>query len=415
MTVIVVTAVFAGSLSVSAAPEQKESNLVTRLEHFCVKCDFGGQVQSGFAGTIVDVGDSDISVTELGRYCYDAVMKKHTLKLVDTDGNLLAQTTVEGGAQNTFIYGKLSSPVTLKANTSYYLLSDEGLGDSYSDGCDNFYGTSAAVAAGYVRYADGAYKTVRFANSGYVGLDMKFTYTPSAEEPSDTAVAFGDDFTTVNYRNDYHSYIGGKIGVGSKDLIVTELGRLFVDGNKQVHNVKIVDAATCKDVVGASVDISGGEAGKFTYVKLETPVVLKANTTYYIMSREYADGDKFAEGDSQFFPVNPDDISLLGRAFFIQGYNDDLGMNYSFVGLNFKYAYADGSSITKDTSSEKPTSSNSLNVNIRKNEKQNKIPTWVWFVAGGAVVVLAAGAVVIVMTVKKSAKNGSNDKQGKTE
>lgn len=244
---------------------------------------------------------------------------------------------------------------------------------------------------------------------------MKFTYTPSAEEPSDTAVAFGDDFTTVNYRNDYHSYIGGKIGVGSKDLIVTELGRLCVDGNKQVHNVKIVDAATCKDVVGASVDISGGEAGKFTYVKLETPVVLKANTTYYIMSREYADGDKFAEGDSQFFPVNPDDISLLGRAFFIQGYNDDLGMNYSFVGLNFKYAYADGSSITKDTSSEKPTSSNSLNVNIRKNEKQNKIPTWVWFVAGGAVVVLAAGAVVIVMTVKKSAKNGSNDKQGKTE
>ena len=49
------------------------------------------------------------------------------------------------------------------------------------------------------------------------------------------------------------------------------------------------------DVAGGAVTVSlpSGTPGTFTYVALASPVVLTANTTYYLISQEVNGGDQF--------------------------------------------------------------------------------------------------------------------------
>lgn len=417
----------------ASAASQISSNMVSSVNSVvagngCVKSDFGGIPTSGFMGTVISVGAYDITVSELGRYCYENSMKSHTLKLVDADGNDLASTTVSGGSYLQFTYGQLSEPVTLSANTNYYLVSEEGNGDYFSDGCDNMYCTSAATAAGYVKYANGKYSTVMFPNSGYLSLDIKFSYTPTVTAGSDTIEAISK-WKTPNVRNDFHSYIGMKIALGSDDLIVSELGRLYIEGNKQEHNLKIVDGVTGKDIPGASATISGGTAGQFTYAKLEAPVTLKANHTYYLMSREYKDGDYFYEGDANFTTTTENDITILGRSYFIFNYGEDLGLNFGFVGINFKYSYANPkvtttkASVAATTTTASPTNADGSFTVATTTKKTSASTTaavvdntgtvggsnnsghaWVFIVITAVVVVAAAGVCVYFFVIKKKVK-----------
>lgn len=102
-------------------------------------------------------------------------------------------------------------------------------------------------------------------------------------------------------KNDYSGWAGVKITVGSLPLKVTDLGRLVITGNTQAHKIKIVDAASGSDVADgeASVEMAGGSEGQFVYTKLNAPVVLNANTSYYIVSQETEGGDKWGDSDTQ--------------------------------------------------------------------------------------------------------------------
>ena len=101
-------------------------------------------------------------------------------------------------------------------------------------------------------------------------------------------------------RNNFSGWVGAKITIGNSDLKVTELGRLFVAGNTQSHKVKIVVAAIGEDLAGSevTVNMAGGSEGKFVYSKLSTPVLLNANTTYYIVSMETKGGDQWGNADT---------------------------------------------------------------------------------------------------------------------
>lgn len=146
-------------------------------------------------------------------------------------------------------------------------------------------------------------------------------------------------------RNNFHSYIGVVIKVGPYDINVTAIGRMFYEGNTQEHNLKLVDAATGEDVVGASVTVQGGEVNKFTYGSLENTVTLKAGQSYYLLSEEHYEGDAFAEHG---FRTDPNgSVVVTGGVFFIPdetqpnyGYNPDAAGEYGFVGLDIKYTVA---------------------------------------------------------------------------
>ncbi len=320
-------------------------NLVAKVDHFGVK-DSGKipalpEDYEGYIGTIVQVGEHALTVTSLGRLFYEGNAQEHTLKIVnaatgaDVEG---ATVTVSGGVVDQFTYGTLATPVTLEANTTYYLLSSERVdGDNFSDWHDVMYSGSAAVCAGYVMQDGEGYTTFRFSNSGYVSLDMQFTYTPVVDVELDEQI---EAFMDINYtiiRNDYHSFIGIKFITGNDTLYVTELGRIYLDGNVQEHAVKLVDGVTFEDVPGANVIVYGGEHEKITYVKLETPVKLQANHPYLLMSREYYEGDTWFEVNAQYLVTDDDDIMVMGGTYFITGYEDIIMLDCGFVGVNMKY------------------------------------------------------------------------------
>jgi uncharacterized delta-60 repeat protein/RHS repeat-associated protein len=94
-------------------------------------------------------------------------------------------------------------------------------------------------------------------------------------------------------------WYGQKITVGSADLAVTDLGRLFLTGNTGTHSMKIVDVATGNDVPGSLVSIAttGGTNLTYQYATLGRPVVLLSGHDYYIVSQETSGGDRWY-GDS---------------------------------------------------------------------------------------------------------------------
>lgn len=158
---------------------------------------------------------------------------------------------------------------------------------------------------------------------------------PEQETYKDT---FVEHYTVNNIRNNFHSWIGMLVRVGDHAVTVTELGRLFFEGNTQEHQIKLVDAQTNEDVPGALVSVRGGTAGQFTYGKLAQPVTLKANHTYYLMSLEFFDGDFFAEGDYQCFGSSA--AECMGPVYYLPDtdtyYPTELA-NAGFVGLDFRY------------------------------------------------------------------------------
>ncbi len=93
---------------------------------------------SGWVGMELRVGSNPLIVSALGRAVLAGNSATHTLKLVRaSDGTEVPGASIAfivSGSPGTFSYGQLTSPVTLTANTSYYLVSSETTtGDRWYD------------------------------------------------------------------------------------------------------------------------------------------------------------------------------------------------------------------------------------------------------------------------------------------
>jgi uncharacterized repeat protein (TIGR01451 family) len=106
---------------------------------------------SGFVGMRFTVGANALTVSALGRLFITGNSGIHTVKLVqaangaDVPGASVSVSMV-GGVSGQFKYVSLGSPVSLQANTAYYLVSQE------ASGGDQWYdtGTVSSTAAGAV-------------------------------------------------------------------------------------------------------------------------------------------------------------------------------------------------------------------------------------------------------------------------
>ncbi|MHB9132788.1 MAG: type II secretion system protein [Armatimonadota bacterium] len=91
-----------------------------------LRTDYGAYV-----GYYFTVGDSPITITQLGRIFVTGNSQSHTLMIVKTTGwTAAAQATITmvAGTNNTFQWVTLPSPVTLTANTQYAFISSETVG-----------------------------------------------------------------------------------------------------------------------------------------------------------------------------------------------------------------------------------------------------------------------------------------------
>lgn len=87
---------------------------------------------TGWVGYRFRVGDSALTVNKLGRWVISGNSQTHTVKLVDITGADVSGGSVtvatSGATAGAFAYTTLSSPVTLAANSYYFLLTQETSG-----------------------------------------------------------------------------------------------------------------------------------------------------------------------------------------------------------------------------------------------------------------------------------------------
>lgn len=94
------------------------------------------------------------------------------------------------------------------------------------------------------------------------------------------------------FRNDFTGQVGMKLTVREHEMIVSEIGRFFVEGNRETHRLALLDeagnmlASTNITMRSTQVEPSG-----FQYALLEKPVTLSPDQTYYVVSRERRGGD----------------------------------------------------------------------------------------------------------------------------
>jgi hypothetical protein len=101
------------------------------------------------------VGGSPLNVTALGRYVISGNGGTHTLKLVSASNgadvpNSSVSVSLSGATAGQFKYAALGSPITLSANTSYYVVSQE------SSGGDQWADDTTSVTTSGVASCDGA-------------------------------------------------------------------------------------------------------------------------------------------------------------------------------------------------------------------------------------------------------------------
>ena len=293
----------------------------------------------GFAGMQIVVGRRDLTLTKIGRYVDgDRLMRDHQLILTNISDNFrLAEATLAAGdvtgrkSPLGFVYVDLNEPYTLEAGRTYFVGSTEEEQNSADPGAfDPSFGFasdvpiletgSAVEILGPVKIEvdgegnPGPLKHYVAAEGGCFG-PVGMRTTPLDRSAVDTVTP---RLVTANWTG-FH---GMTFRTGERPLAVRALGRWRVDGNSRMHEVRIQPVEEARgDAVGnpspmiASVTIDASDSGieGFQYELLATPVLLEANTEYFIGSYETVDGDRFA-ADVTLTP-DAELIEIVGGAY----------------------------------------------------------------------------------------------------
>ncbi|HEU5080847.1 MAG TPA: DUF4082 domain-containing protein [Opitutaceae bacterium] len=287
---------------------------------------------TGWKGMKITVGSTPIIVTDLGRWVLSGNTQTHVVKIVNTSGVTLGSASVatSGATADQFKYAALTNPVTLSANSSYYIVSEETNGGDYIRGSGTVLShTGVAMINNAVRSTDG----VTFTNEGTTD---NCSGPVSFEYYIEATFVTGQSLSSTNWNN-YTGWKGMKITVGSAPIIVTQLGRWVLSGNTQSHTVKLVNTSGTT-IASAAVATSGATAGQMKYVALSTPVTLSANTDYYIVSQETNGGDYWWGSNTTLNHTGAATITAATRSTdSVTFASDTTTLDHCNVPVGFKY------------------------------------------------------------------------------
>jgi hypothetical protein len=248
----------------------------------------------GWRGNRFRVGASPIEVVQLGRVFINGNGRDHELRIVRVSDKAVVASavwTAAGGVHNQIKYVSLAAAVTLAANTEYYLVSQENAGGDYFYSFNTQVNTTAAASVVSAIYStDGVTWSTPGGSTGnysYVPVGLKY-----CEQESDCVeTRWVTGFTPGTPRNDSGGWRGNRFRVGAAPVEVVQLGRVFLNGNSQSHELRIVRVSDKATVASATWTPAGGLHNQLKYVPLAAAVTLAANTEYYLVSREVAAGD----------------------------------------------------------------------------------------------------------------------------
>lgn len=156
---------------------------------FIASKTLGGTLRNnheGWVGTKITIGSTAQTVHALGRIKVAGNSSSHVVKIVGSNSvdipNGSVSINMSSGTNNEYIYATLATPVTLSANTSYYIASRE------VSGGDQWYDTNGTVvtpsSVGTIptsAYAGvtGAYTDTGQTNRSYVPVDLCVSTAPT--------------------------------------------------------------------------------------------------------------------------------------------------------------------------------------------------------------------------------------------
>lgn len=137
-------------VSITVAAQPSSSNFVTNVITGRIRNDF-----NGWLGMRFSVGSNPVTLTHLGRLFLSGNSRTHKVKLVNANTgidipNSIVSISMAGGTNGVFKYTALSTPISLSANTSYYLVSQE------VNGGDRWAHDNSKVLTANVATCDGA-------------------------------------------------------------------------------------------------------------------------------------------------------------------------------------------------------------------------------------------------------------------
>ncbi len=195
---------------------------------------------SGWVGFQLTVSNTPLTVTHLGRWVVSGNSGNHAVKLVNADGTDVANgsktVSTAGQPAGQFAYAALASPVTLSANTTYYLVSQEVEGgDQWYDYSSCYLTTSGAATANWPAWAYNDSQTYTiytyapqqsygpvnlkyqarsaYPSDNYAALLAKNNVTIQGTTPGTTLVAFNRDTTIFYIGSGHYGYPSGSQAV----------------------------------------------------------------------------------------------------------------------------------------------------------------------------------------------------------
>jgi hypothetical protein len=170
------TSTTAAPTTTTTTPGTTRTALVTSVTPTRARQDF-----SGWVGMQLTVGGTDLRVSALGRWVPAGNAGTHTVKLVDAASGAdvpggSVDVATAGAAPGSFDYANLAHPVTLTANHSYFLVSQETAGgDTWYDADSTVATTTAARDTGYVwAYPSGGWNPGGVANQALGPLSLLY-------------------------------------------------------------------------------------------------------------------------------------------------------------------------------------------------------------------------------------------------
>ena len=246
-----------------------------------------------------------------------------------TASALTVNFTVAGTATAGVDYTALGTSVTIAAGSATATKQVTVIEDAAIEG-DETVSVTLATGAGY-------------------GIGSPSAAVVTIKDDDAASTAFVTAFSAGTVRNNYSGWVGLRVQVGGSALTVTELGRLMLTGNSGTHTVKLVRASDGQDVAGGSVALamSGGTVGQIKYAALTTPVVLSANTAYYLMTEETFGGDSWLDLNTTLTTTS---VATVTNAAYGNGpgaWFPMAGTNQTYGPVSFKYAGGGGGGTTR--------------------------------------------------------------------
>lgn len=270
------------------------SSLVTSMTPGTLRNDY-----TGWVGMKITIGAQPIAVSSVGRLVVSNNSQSHTLKIVDAaTNNDLAVTSINtsGAPAGIILYGALAGPVTLNANSDYYVFSHESAGSSQ----DQWYELNSVIQTTTAAVVDGPAYGIPFTMVGgmpghtYAILDIKYTsagpapvsvtLTPSTANVNGgqtqqfTATVTGNANTSVTWSLSPNVGSISAAGLYTAPATIASSQSVTVTATSVADNTKSASATVT--LVPVAVSVAPGTASLFALQTQQfTPTVTATNNT----------------------------------------------------------------------------------------------------------------------------------------